>query len=939
MSGLSILAKKLAELQARGVKPMFHGGTYARGQVVDRPLYLAGDPGFAETYVWGKGIPGARTKMLFPDVKNTASSDELSEFIRKYLPENEEQGYTPASAFDTSLHDEGRVGRLINKLWDYDFDSARGFDIGMDAGQGGHEGEVLIMLPGTKAYAEGGSVKDERSALQRIKDAVLRGGVGGTLGAPMDIASLLASASDAEARMMYGDQTPALNLGGENPVGGSEWLGQKMKDYGMVGSERNAVDELLAGIATPFAPAAINKVRSAASTAGASALPYLQRTTDALGVPPTAATMSNVIKPKGGQWLSGSVEDALRGLKRPDDGVYMATVNSIPEPDQKEFINWLNDPEMIDIRARNVGLGTIDKWARETGRAPYPAAVTPASSVNDWIDKQLTRYVKTDMATPDDPIRALAERGVLHVDPAQLNVADQYVSDPTKYMQAVREGEGFAPLGMGKSVPARTWEAGTDVMFGIEDAGTMLRDPVRAQRYLADNPWIAKVPPETRIYGVADPTELRKDTGFDHLIDELRNAINPESGLPPELLLKYDSLPRVSVPQAVERVAKINQWRADQKVAANLALANNAATQVVKEYPEQGFKWVELRKPQDTGKKVESRRPFDPDDYADQYEYDEAFRAFANEKGMNVDELEAEDYNNLKDEFEGVSSNMEAAFDEDEAVAQLRNALKYEGDTMGHCVGGYCDDVASGATRIYSLRDAKGQPHVTIEVQKERPSGERAVAARQLTPENYSARYGDDSDLPLRIVQIKGKGNKKPKDDYIPFVQDFVKTQGQWSDVGDFANTDLIRRREPTNIRIGNTPFDLQPGIYSQQELIDLATKSGADPDVARMWSEGFKKGFAEGGHVKNDPFLPDFFEDPQAQQDVRDNTGRVLSTDYWMDLANAPREWLRSNVIIPLLDRVEQEETAKYAHGGPVRYDVNIIQQRADALAKELGL
>jgi hypothetical protein len=47
---------------------------------------------------------------------------------------------------------------------------------------------------------------------------------------------------------------------------------------------------------------------------------------------------------------------------------------------------------------------------------------------------------------------------------------------------------------------------------------------------------------------------------------------------------------------------------------------------------------------------------------------------------------------------------------------QLEDALKYEGDTMGHCVGGYCDDVAEGRSRIYSLRDKRGEPHVTVEV-------------------------------------------------------------------------------------------------------------------------------------------------------------------------------------------------------------------------------
>ena len=37
---------------------------------------------------------------------------------------------------------------------------------------------------------------------------------------------------------------------------------------------------------------------------------------------------------------------------------------------------------------------------------------------------------------------------------------------------------------------------------------------------------------------------------------------------------------------------------------------------------------------------------------------------------------------------------------------------------------------------------------------------------------------------PPVIKQIKGKGNAKPHKDYIPFVQDFVKS-GKWSDIDD----------------------------------------------------------------------------------------------------------------------------------------------------------
>ena len=90
---------------------------------------------------------------------------------------------------------------------------------------------------------------------------------------------------------------------------------------------------------------------------------------------------------------------------------------------------------------------------------------------------------------------------------------------------------------------------------------------------------------------------------------------------------------------------------------------------------------------------------------------------------------------------------------------------------MGHCVGGYCPDVAAGRSRIFSLRDAKNEPHVTIEVQPKHRSASDADA-----PVNV-AEYQKwiSKELPPVIKQIKGKGNAKPKKDYIPFVQDFVK--------------------------------------------------------------------------------------------------------------------------------------------------------------------
>jgi hypothetical protein len=154
--------------------------------------------------------------------------------------------------------------------------------------------------------------------------------------------------------------------------------------------------------------------------------------------------------------------------------------------------------------------------------------------------------------------------------------------------------------------------------------------------------------------------------------------------------------------------------------------------------------------------------------------------------------------------------------------ASLQEALKYEGDTMGHCVGGHCDDVLSGYSQIYSLRNKKtGEPHVTIEVELPDPypwlSGDRLVkefgdrGRNAWVGFNEAYNAGQARDLPTflqekapemwqqltsrppRIVQIKGKQNRAPKEEYLPFVQDFVRS-GQWSDVGDLQNAGLTRR-------------------------------------------------------------------------------------------------------------------------------------------------
>ena len=102
--------------------------------------------------------------------------------------------------------------------------------------------------------------------------------------------------------------------------------------------------------------------------------------------------------------------------------------------------------------------------------------------------------------------------------------------------------------------------------------------------------------------------------------------------------------------------------------------------------------------------------------------------------------------------------------------AHLAGQLAQEGNSLGHCVGGYAENVLSGESRIVSLRDQHGRSYATIE----------------LTPTQQSMRSGTD------IAQIKGPGNGAPADYVQPYVQDFVKS-GKWGAVEDLQHTGLVQ--------------------------------------------------------------------------------------------------------------------------------------------------
>lgn len=587
-----------------------------------------------------------------------------------------------------------------------------------------------------------------------VMQALARGWLAGTAGLPGDLEGLARSGINLVGGNV--DKTPAL------PTTDffKEVLPGKQQGDAAVGT----VGSLFGGVGLGTAAKGVNK--AAAALPGA-----LTQVARNAAVPRALSTQAGVIKAPGGNWLNGSVEDALKGLKG----------ETFPNADLADPVFW--------------------------GEAEIAAANRP---LNNFIDKQLTRYVKNDMATERDPIRALAEKGPIH-----------YAPEHSLLPSKERLAAGFPAADMGTGANARLWERQADGQVLMQRAGTYQK--AVGPKWEA-NTWLDKTAPDAPVHSVMNRRSMPRDLGFDHLIDELRNATNPASGLPRELLIKPESLDRVSVPQAVEHVAKINAWRAAQKVAADQAIANNAATHLFKEYAEnnpKGLKWVELKA----------------------------------KEGANPAYLGDGKY-------------------EDPAMQALKDALKYEGDTMGHCVGGYCDDVAAGKSRIYSLRDAKGQPHVTVEVAQRgmpdnwdeymevasQPSHTREQALR-----DYYEWDGGNTLSKMEIegliagepaiLQIKGKGNRKPNDEYLPFVQDFVKS-GKWSDVGDLNNTGLIHADSaiPWPANYGIEEVDkVKAGLggYSLRKHLEEIDSKYTTPEAFHSWLG--TKGFAKGGPVTAD--------------------------------------------------------------------------------------
>lgn len=230
------------------------------------------------------------------------------------------------------------------------------------------------------------------------------------------------------------------------------------------------------------------------------------------------------------------------------------------------------------------------------------------------------------------------------------------------------------------------------------------------------------------------------------------------------------------------------------------------------------------------------------------------------------------------------------------------DALKDEGQKMGHCVGGYHSNVQHGHSMILSLRDDKNEPHGTMEINPSHyecgscgsinkrgrhtlgGDGQRACGCTGEVGENDKVvpHYGD-------IVQIQGKGNTKLKDEYQQRMKEFgdsyfdhpdEKPQWQGGEITDYdelddndegagysAYGDMFGQRAPKTYNwyniidsvCDNSYADSPRDSYAADEIARHAIQAGEEGELMRAiesWSNDASSYFESdwASEIRHDP-------------------------------------------------------------------------------------
>jgi hypothetical protein len=834
-------------------------------------------------------------KLLFPDDRSAEVYDAITGYRQTRLDSKDLPPYTPVSPEEPGMLD--RLKGLFGKK---------------EGGDVSNEDFIRQMTVGTPS-------SDQEADPDVVKDIVR--GVQYTpfdvLGAPVDIATMVMR---------------PLGYNVEKPVGGSDYFIDQAAKLGLfkpsTGSGAELLGRIAGGGATPALARGVSKVAGATEDfisnqlKGRADRRVIQEA--AAKVPPDTAydplrdrmeqigALTYAIKPKGGNVVSQNIQTSLDNIRPmmavPGEGVL---------PPSRMFASSYAARLKDQIeKSRQAG----DPTAYLEGKL---SAVEPNAALDNWIQTKLSKYVRTDMGSEADPVRKLAEEmstkvkadyevGLKRIAKMKSDIAKAKAKNKntdasettlaaeiekvegafrqTSLLPAAlgpythpalrtaenREMAGFSPYPISKTNLGKEWEEIADMEFRPHKAGDLVKTNSLA---FQENPWIGNLNPDEIVYTV-DPYIYQKPM-FTHTVDELKNALDPASGLPQRLQLKPEDMQQLSIDKAFRLVNNINDWRLEQRIALNLEEANRAAV-TVKQYPGSpgNLQWQEIKAPTYTEL---------PPGYTIE-KLDDATSVLKGPDGKSLTYFGATDgpaSNHQKEALSFLSKN------------DLERALKYEGSTMRHCVGGYCDDVWSGRTRTYSLRDSKGEPHVTIETAPadiRRNGNTPRDFIDSLGLENlseFSSRYGIDKneinnlfykDQPLDTVQVSRKIIASPEfqqwlksrpDEILQIKGKANVLSGKWSSVGDIRNAELNKLDRGGKLlrELSEEGYDISkiPQYVTDEELKELM-KILMNFDSNRALKKLDKK--AAGGEVSNADFI-------RNRQEGSPQEGEVANDDF----------------------------------------------------------
>jgi len=192
-------------------------------------------------------------------------------------------------------------------------------------------------------------------------------------------------------------------------------------------------------------------------------------------------------------------------------------------------------------------------------------------SLSNWFSKKVTRYLRSDFATPDDQLVRAAEEGkLLHVAPKDFSdsaddqILKNFLERRQSDLEYMRQAEGFGNTNMATQPYAQRIEDITDISAYPERVGDLT--PNRVPQGMRD---IVQTRPETRVtdYAPGIAQNLKLDELRDKML-EVRQSNSlygaygqPAVKIPKDFLLPDKTLTDLNVAAASNRMARYTKWQ------------------------------------------------------------------------------------------------------------------------------------------------------------------------------------------------------------------------------------------------------------------------------------------------------------------------------------------------------------------------------------------